>query len=244
MPEEAKVYDADGKPLERRAQCQGPPQGARRHAGRQPGRPAAACSARSASSGKPGAAADDANSKPAGSSPASPPAASPLQQDTSKLVPLNDLGSGTYQGFPGGLYPDGKNRRPAPHEAAGVKLAAQVQPLDADGKPSSDGRIVLLGIGFSNTVQAFHGFMEVAEDDRQINPKLLLVNGAVGGMSASMVQDAGRPATGTKYWNTVDERLKAAGAARRRCKWSGSRKPIRPRTRETFPSTSVPWSPN
>ena len=157
-----------------------------------------------------------ANARPSPAAPAAPasPSAPLMQQDTSKLVPLTDLDSGTYQGFPGGLYPDGKNSRPARHEAAGVRLAAQVQPLDAAGEPNSDGRIVLLGIGFSNTVQAFQGFMRVAEDDRQINPQLLLVNGAVGGMSAAMVQDADDQRTGTRYWNTVDERLKAAGVTR------------------------------
>ncbi len=213
VPEEAKVYGADGKPLGEGLNAKAFHKGARvTLIGSRDGQQRVLREIRVERES--GAAADDANSKPSGSSPASSPASPPPQQDTLKLVPLNDLGSGTYQGFPGGLYPDGKNRRPAPHEAAGVKLAAQVQPLDADGKPSSDGRIVLLGIGFSNTVQAFHGFMEVAQDDRQINPKLLLVNGAVGGMSASMVQDAGDQRTGTKYWNTVDERLKAAGAAR------------------------------
>src|SRR6266851_3549298 len=41
--------------------------------------------------------------------------------DTSlPLVPLNDLGTGTYLGFQGGLYPNGSNVRPATHDAAGV----------------------------------------------------------------------------------------------------------------------------
>src|SRR5262249_44657591 len=56
--------------------------------------------------------------------------------DTAKLKPLPELGAGEYQGFKGGLYPDGKNERPAAHEAAGVALARQVRPLGADGKPS------------------------------------------------------------------------------------------------------------
>jgi hypothetical protein len=46
-----------------------------------------------------------------------------------------------------------------------------------------------------------------------MSPHVVLVNGAVGGMSANMIQDpdAGR---GKKYWATVDERLKAAGVTR------------------------------
>ena len=136
------------------------------------------------------------------------------QQDTSRLIPLTDLAEHEYQGFQGGLYPGGKNSRPPGHEAAGVKLAGQVQPLDAEGKASQSGKIVLLGIGFSNTVQAFAGFMRVAQRDRDVNPKLVLVNGAVGGMSAAMVQDPDDQKRGTKYWATVDERLEAAGVTR------------------------------
>ncbi len=136
------------------------------------------------------------------------------QQDTSRLIPLTDLAEREYQGFQGGLYPGGKNSRPPGHEAAGVKLAGQVQPLDAQGKASQSGKIVLLGIGFSNTVQAFAGFMRVAQRDRDVNPKLVLVNGAVGGMSAALVQDPDDQKRGTKYWTTVDERLEAAGVTK------------------------------
>jgi len=133
--------------------------------------------------------------------------------DTSKLVPLTDLGSGKYEGFEGGLYPDGVNTRPASHEAAGLALARQIQPLDGEGKPSPEGKIVLLGIGFSNTVQAFDGFMTVAKKDNDLNPRVVLVNGAVGGMAAEMVQqaDTGR---GKQYWDTVDQKLTAAGVTR------------------------------
>ena len=65
---------------------------------------------------------------------------------------------------------------------------------------------MLLGLGFSNTVQAFNGFMKVAKKDTTLNPTLVLLNGAVGGMAAEMVQqaDTGR---GKLYWDTVDEKL-------------------------------------
>jgi hypothetical protein len=134
--------------------------------------------------------------------------------DTSKLVPLTDLGRDRYQGFLGGLYPEGDNHRPAHHDAAGLALAKQVQPLDAEGKPTADGRIALLGIGFSNTVQVFDGFMQVAGQDKDVNPKIVLVNGAMGGMSARMVQDPDDKGSGTRYWSRVDEQLKAAGVTR------------------------------
>lgn len=135
------------------------------------------------------------------------------QVDTSGLVPLTDMNGKKYQGFAGGLYPAGDNLRPAGHEAAGLALAKDIQPLDADGKPNKAGKIVLLGIGFSNTVQAFNGFIQVAKEDKEINAAVVLVNGAVGGMSAEMVQQT-REGRGAKYWSLVDDALGTAGVTR------------------------------
>jgi hypothetical protein len=134
--------------------------------------------------------------------------------DTSKLKPLTELGTAEYQGFSGGLYPDGKNERPAAHEAAGLALAKQVKPLDADGKPSADGKIVLLSVGMSNTSQSSQGFMRQLAAERGNHPQLVFVNGAQGGMTAAAIQDPDDNRTGTRYWDTVDERLKAAGVTR------------------------------
>ena len=136
--------------------------------------------------------------------------------DTSKLVPLTDMGSDQYQGFEGGLYPGGRNERPHGHEAAGRALAAQVRPLDASGRPSADGKVVMLATGFSNTLQVFKGFMEVAKGDAEMNPRVVLVNGAVGGVPASEAQkEDGKGPRGMRYWDEVDQRLKDAGVTAR-----------------------------
>jgi hypothetical protein len=134
--------------------------------------------------------------------------------DTSKLKALPDLGRDEYQGHRGGLYPDGKNERPAEHEKAGLALAKQVQPLDAEGKPSADGKVVMLSVGMSNTSQESDGFRRrlAREDDR--NPRLVFVNGAQGGMTAKAIQDPDDKGSGTRYWTTVDQRLKDAGLTR------------------------------
>src|SRR5438105_7454696 len=98
---------------------------------------------------------------------------------------LADMGpSDEYHGYKGGLYPNVTNTRPAAHEQAGLLLGRQVQPLDSDGKPAADGKIVLLTIGFSNTSQCSQGLIEVARDDRDLNPHVVIVNGAQGGRSA------------------------------------------------------------
>ena len=66
-----------------------------------------------------------------------------------------------YGGFKGGLYPDGKNDRPPGHEKAAVALAKEIQPLDADGKPSPDGKIVIMSVGMSNTTQVYTALSDV-----------------------------------------------------------------------------------
>jgi hypothetical protein len=134
-------------------------------------------------------------------------------KDTSKLVPLTELGDKEYQGFRGGLYADGKNQRPEDHERTGLALAKQVQPLDAAGKPSPEGKIVLLSIGMSNTAQASQGFQKHLVKAEDLNPRLVFVNGAQGGMTAAIIQNPNE-AKGKVYWDGVDQRLQAAGVTR------------------------------
>jgi hypothetical protein len=135
--------------------------------------------------------------------------------DTSKLKPLTELGSEDYHGFKGGLYPDGKNERPAAHDAAGLALAKQIKPLDADGKPSAEGKLVLVSVGMSNTTQEFSTFKRLADADADKNPKLVIVDGAQGGMSANRIVDADDNGSGTRFWTTVDRRLEDAGVGRK-----------------------------
>jgi len=137
-----------------------------------------------------------------------------VKADTSKLVPLNELGSGKYQDVEGGLYPQGESTRPARHEAAGIALANKVQPLDSEGKPGASGKIGLLSIGMSNTSQEFSAFLQLARGDRELNPRLVLVNGAQGGMTAAAIQNPDDNGRGTQFWRTVDERLRGAGVTR------------------------------
>lgn len=132
--------------------------------------------------------------------------------DTKHLRPLTELGTAEYQGFTGGLYPLGKNDRPAEHEEAGLALAKQIQPLDATGKPSPDGKIVLLSLGMSNTSQSSIGFQRVLFSASGLNPRLLFVNGSQGGMTAARTQNPNDNASGTAYWTEVDVRLKKTGA--------------------------------
>jgi hypothetical protein len=138
-----------------------------------------------------------------------------VKVDSSKLVPLNELGNKEYkEGFKGGFYPDGKNERPKAHEEAGLRLAKSVQPLGADGKPDPiNGKIVMMSVGMSNTSQASEGFQKVLRSADGINPQFAFINGAVGGQTAAITQST-ESAQGAKYWGIVDMRLKEAKLTR------------------------------
>jgi len=124
------------------------------------------------------------------------------------LTALIDFGTETYQEKKGGLYPDGSNERPAAHNAEGLRIAQTIRPLDADGKvDETDGKIVWLSIGMSNTGQATNGFFNEITNHPEKNPQLELVNGAFGGQAINQINN---PNSG--YWNNiVKQRLKPLG---------------------------------
>ena len=105
--------------------------------------------------------------------------------DWDELVPITDL-RGRYRGEDGGLYGSGNNEPPEGHRAAHVNESRQVRPLDASGAPSDEGKIGLITIGFSNTSIETAGFKRAADADPQKTPRVVIVNGAIGGRSAVM----------------------------------------------------------
>jgi hypothetical protein len=138
---------------------------------------------------------------------------------TPPRIPLNDLGAGTYLGFPGGLYAGGSNAVPAAHDAAGLLRANAVTPLDASGNADVNGKIVLLSIGMSNTTQEYCSqssappcdpwtFTGQALADPAVNPTtLVIVNGAAGGRSAAFWDSPADP----DYDRVRDTRLAPLG---------------------------------
>src|SRR4051812_26463188 len=81
------------------------------------------------------------------------------------FTPLNDLAGSSYQGYEGGLYLGGTNYPPLDYRWMGRAHANLVQPLGPNGSPTSNGRIVLLSIGMSNTTQEFSAFKNMADGD-------------------------------------------------------------------------------
>ncbi len=135
-----------------------------------------------------------------------PAVASNCSGTTIGRTPLNDLGSGTYQGQEGGLYPGGSNQRPATHDRD-LDRVGRVQLLNSAGQPdAANGKIVFISIGMSNTTMEFSAFVPRANADPEKNSRVVIVDCAEGGQASSDIADPAAP-----YWTFVDQRLAAAG---------------------------------
>ena len=134
----------------------------------------------------------------------------PRGQPSTGLKPLTEMSAqDRYKGEDGGLYGGGQNTPPAWHQAAAMEAVKKMVPLDAQGKPSAQGKIVFISLGMSNTLGEFRFFKELADRDPAKSPAVLIVNCAVGGAGVSSWS---KPASGT--WQKVDASLKEAGVTR------------------------------
>ena len=128
------------------------------------------------------------------------------------VTPLNDLGTGVYKGYVGGLYPGGSNVRPSAHDSAGIAIAQSIHPLDASGNvDDTNGKIVMISVGMSNTTQEFasgsnSSFKPRMDADPSKSPRLVIVDGAQGGQTVDSWI-----APSTPVWQTLTNRLTAAG---------------------------------
>jgi hypothetical protein len=120
--------------------------------------------------------------------------------------PLTDMtAEDQYKGEDGGLYGRGRNEPPEALQAAARKETARIVPLDPDGKPAADGRIVLVSISMSNATQEFSFFKRVADADPEKSPALTIVDCAQGGQAmAEWADPKARP------WEEAGRRLTAA----------------------------------
>ena len=133
--------------------------------------------------------------------PAQPPSAARPAMHFTPLPELKDK----YQNQDGGLYGGGQNEPPAAHAALAQKAIAQIQPLNFEGKPSADGKIVLFALGMSNTTMEFSAFLPKANSDPRKAANVVVVDGAQGGKDATDWATADAPP-----WKVAEERLRAA----------------------------------
>jgi len=126
------------------------------------------------------------------------------------VKPLTELKTVLYQGYAGGLYPDGVNDLPLIHLEGGLRESRLVLPRDTVGSvDAANGHIVLLSIGMSNATQEFSVFKGMADTFRLRNRRLVIVDGAQGGQTASVIAD-----TAANFWSVIDQRLQSAGVSR------------------------------
>src|SRR5260221_3290813 len=136
------------------------------------------------------------------------------------FTPLNEMGFITYSNSVGGLYPNGANTRPPAHESAGMRIATnEIVPLNVSGSTdNTNGKIVLLSLGVSNTTQEWasgdnvthnitNAFKYRADLDPSKNPQLVIVDGAFGGQDAITWTN---PASGN-WAMVITQRLVTAG---------------------------------
>jgi hypothetical protein len=125
------------------------------------------------------------------------------------LVPLCDMSAeDRYQGEDGGLYGGGRNTPPDEHRRAAKRVLAQIQPLDAQGRPAADGRIVLVALSMSNATQEFSRFKQLADADPAKSPHVTIVDCAQGGQAmAEWAPPQAAP------WTEAIRRLDAAGVS-------------------------------
>jgi Transmembrane protein 131-like N-terminal len=117
---------------------------------------------------------------------------------TNPLVALPDLGTGTYLGYEGGLYPNGSNTPPASQLAAALSYAQNIGPLNASGQSDPNGSYALMSVGVSITRTIWDEFEPMEAADPALHSHLVLVNAAIDGTNAP---DWTSPSAGT--WATI-----------------------------------------
>lgn len=133
-------------------------------------------------------------------------------KETTGLIPLTEMTKGLYKEQTGGLYGQGRNAPPDSHRKAAEKELGKIEPLDAQGRASKAGKIVLISLGMSNTTQEFSFFKELADADPNKSAHVVIVDCAQGGQAASewaypeKLSRKDRPSP----WVVMDQRLAKA----------------------------------
>jgi len=118
---------------------------------------------------------------------------------TGPLLPLTDLGTNYYlSSEQGGLYANGSNTDDADHDAYGQGAAAAIVPLDSNGIYNPTGKEVFVAIGLSVAQQPFSEFLQLVNTDPSKNPNVVVVNGATGGATASLLAGVN-----DNFWNAI-----------------------------------------
>ncbi len=119
------------------------------------------------------------------------------------IVPINDLGSGLFRGYTGGLYPGGANSPSGQYATDLLNISSAVVPIDTNGVVSSTkGKIAFISLGASIGGKNMKALIPRTKGNPATNPKLLLMNGNEGGKFSSLSQIA-NPLD--PYWYHVNQ---------------------------------------
>ncbi len=126
-----------------------------------------------------------------------------VRRDTAK-IPLNDLGTGTYMGYMGGLYPNGANEPSGQYAADLFDVSSSIVPLDKSGNPSNTGKIVFISLGASVGGHMMKALIPKTQNNPLTNPNLFLINCNQGAGFASL-NSIMNPTDG--YWDRVNNTI-------------------------------------
>ncbi len=128
---------------------------------------------------------------------------------TTDKIPINDLGTGFFMGYQGGLYPGGTNVIPLLHKQAGNNIGKSIKPLNEDGVVDfENGQVVFAAFGASTAGNTFNTFKATVQAVPGIyNPCLKFVNLCMGGKGLETMVPPGNK----YYWDYIADSLTADG---------------------------------
>jgi hypothetical protein len=118
------------------------------------------------------------------------------------LIPITDLGTGTFNNHVGGKYPNGNNAIPLKHYQQGIQVTSEIQPLNSAGQADSiSGKIGFMVLGYSTAAMTGR-FVREMIDVTPHHPALQFMIGAQGGRDINSMTDSN-----STYWTVIDSAL-------------------------------------
>ncbi len=154
--------------------------------------------------------------------------------DSTGLVPIVDLLTGSYEGYTGGLYPGGTNEVPAAHLDSGIAIANAIMPLNFDAEEDTMyGKVVFLALGGGSAQKSFNRFYSDFLDAGYFDSCVRIVNAC---MEEYDLRDMFGPVADDTYWKEVNDFLQQADVKKRQVQavWM-----MTPAYTDTFTSTSA-----
>jgi hypothetical protein len=129
--------------------------------------------------------------------------------DTIK-IPLIDLGTNTFVGDTGGLYPGGKNLPSGTYALDLYKACKSIVPLDTFGRVNNNGRVLFISLGGSTCGHNMRQLKTQTEHNPLTNSKLILLNCCNGSGEASLnsIMNPNDP-----YWDHVTQLVQGSGGS-------------------------------